>query len=393
MPLIRSGQIAGFDRPKTIDAAAFIAGNEIAHLALEPDADLSILAPRIGDVRTIEVAFPAYADGRGFSLARQIRRMGFSGELIAAGPLIPDQYVYALQCGFDAVLVDDTVFQKQGIDDWRAAMDAFELTYQRGYALTSGPAQSVFEARRAARSSDVAAGYDGLSAEAALRKAIEIDFAGSIALSSSMGVDSAVMLHLVSKTAPDLPILFLETQKHFTETLNYRDQLISRFGLTNVQSITPDANELIAEDPADILYKESKDACCDLRKVRPLARVVKKYKARITGRKRYQTQNRAHMPILEPGADGGQAVLNPLAHWSAKDVTGYIRKHDLPPHPLFSKGFRSVGCAPCTTRVQDGEDPRAGRWRDSDKDECGIHFIDGKWVRTPQPPAITADYI
>jgi len=97
------------------------------------------------------------------------------------------------------------------------------------------------------------------------------------------------------------------------------------------------------------------------------------------------------MTIFEEGGD--QATLNPLAFWTAKNVTTYMRKHQLPVHPLLAKGYLSVGCAPCTTKVEEGEDPRAGRWRDTEKDECGIHFIDGKWVRTEQQPTLHGDYI
>ena len=374
------------------DLETCLSGDGGRAVALLPDTDLEALAPHLSGLARIEVRFPAFADGRGFSIARQLRgHYRYAGELIAAGPLIPDQYVQVLQCGFDAVNIDPEIFARQSEAEWRNALEAFELTYQRGYAIANGPAVSVFAARRAARAQTLSGQYKGLSAEAALEKAIIIDFQGDIALSSSMGVDSAILLHMISRIEPDLPILFLETGKHFTETLDYRDMLRKRFGLTNLVSETPDAAEIAVQDPADILYAENKDACCDLRKVRPLERAISGYRARITGRKRYQTPNRVEMPILE--TDGLQIILNPLAFWSARDVTTYIRKHDLPPHPLLSKGYLSIGCAPCTTPVRPGEDVRAGRWRDNEKEECGIHFIDGKWVRTPQPPTTMGDYI
>jgi len=392
MTLLKNGFEQEYQSVDTQDLDAFLGGNAGTSVRLPPDVDLETLAPRISGLTSIEVEFPSHADGRGFSIARQLRgRCAYKGELIAAGPLIPDQYVYALQCGFDAVKVDPETYARQSPQEWREALDAFGLTYQRGYALHNGPSLNVFDARRAKRAESRSDQYKGLSAEAALKKAVLDDFRGDIVLSSSMGIDSAVLLHMISKIDPDLPILFLETQKHFTETLEYRDTLIETLGLTNVQSMMPDKAEVADEDAANILYKTNKDACCDLRKARPLERAVSKYAARITGRKRYQTPNRRDMNILEEG--GTQINLNPLAFWSAKNITSYMRKHQLPVHPLLAKGFLSIGCAPCTTRVEEGEDPRAGRWRDTEKDECGIHFIDGKWVRAEQQPTLHGEYI
>jgi phosphoadenylyl-sulfate reductase (thioredoxin) len=392
MTLLKHGFEKGAVQLDAPDLEALLESNAETSVRLPADVDLELVKPRLSGLKTIIVDFPGYADGRGFSIARQLRnRYGFAGEIIAAGPLIPDQYVYALQCGFDAVKVDPETYAKQDPEEWRDALDAFDLTYQRGYAIHNGPAQNIFDARRAKRAEKRRDQYKGLSAEAALTKALTEDFKDKIVLSSSMGVDSAVLLHMISKIDPDMPILFLETRKHFTETLEYRDLLTKTLGLTNVQSLTPDDEEVATEDAADILYKTNKDACCDLRKVRPLERVVNGYEARITGRKRYQTPNRRNMEILEEGET--QFSLNPLAFWTAKDVTAYMRKHNLPVHPLLKLGFLSIGCAPCTTKVEEGEDPRAGRWRDNDKDECGIHFIDGKWVRTEQQPTLHGDYI
>ncbi|PHR56642.1 MAG: phosphoadenylyl-sulfate reductase [Robiginitomaculum sp.] len=391
MTLIEYGQERTAPITPPPDLEAFLAGNDGTRVKLAPDVDLSDLAPRLSGLKTIEIAFPSFTDGRGFSIARQVRRMGFLGTLIASGDLIPDQHAYALQCGFDSVLVDDEIYAKQGQQDWRDALDEFSANYQRGYTTPNGPAQNIFTARKAKRSNDLKEQYDGLSAQTALTKALLKDFKGDIVLTSSMGIDSAVMLHLISEIDKDLPILFLETGKHFKETLAYRDLLVEKFGLTNFQNITPDAAQLTELDPEGDLNQSNKDACCDIRKVQPLDKVTGQYKVRITGRKRYQTRDRANISILE--TEGDFMRLNPLAFWTAKDVTGYMRKHNLPPHPLLAFGFLSVGCSPCTSRVNEGEDPRAGRWRDAEKDECGIHFMDGKWVRTKQPPTFHADYI
>ena len=381
--LIRDGKASDrHDFSDIPDLETWLAGNEGEAARLPNTADLDALEPRLSALKTILVDFPAFSDGRGFSIARQLRTQhGFEGRLVAAGPLIPDQYAFALQCGFDSVLVDRDTFDRQTEADWARALNAFSATYQRAYAHKAGPATVVFDARETGggQSTDP---FDGLSAEDGLRRAIA-QFGDDICLVSSFGVDSAVLLHMASRIKPDLPVFFIDTQKHFRETLHYRDQLIERLGLTNVTNLTPDPDEVAAEDPDGDLNQTNPDACCDLRKVRPLAPTIRKFAARITGRKRYQTPDRADMPMFEPaidpGSGAGQAKLNPLAYWSAKDVTAYMRRHDLPPHPLLALGYLSIGCQPCTTRVSEGEDPRAGRWRNAPKTECGIHLVDGKW--------------
>jgi len=382
--LIRDGHAESAADYANIDTLEdFLRSNRGEEVRLPNDVDLKQLALQLPNIKTILVDFPGFADGRGFSIARELRKKyGYTGLLIAAGPLIPDQYSYALQCGFDAVKIDEATYGRQNESDWFKALDEFGLTYQRGYAMKNGRAISVFDARRTSvlgkTSTDP---YFGYSAERALRKSIET-YKDKIVLASSLGVDSAVLLHMVSRIDKTLPIIFLDTGKHFRETLHYRDMLVSDLGLTGFISVTPDFDEIKAEDPNGKLNETDPDACCQLRKVRPLDGVISGYEARITGRKRYQTPDRRDMPILETG--GRQAKVNPLAYWGAKDVTAYMRKHDLPPHPLLALGFLSIGCQPCTTRVAEGEDPRAGRWREHEKTECGIHYINGKWVPVPE---------
>ena len=382
--LIQDGRARDAERfSAPSDMSALDSNETVDVLHIANDTDLDALAPALGRVETILIDFPAYTDGRGFSLARQLRtKYKYEGLLIADGPLIPDQYAFALQCGFSAVHIDDETLKRHTIEDWHTALDDFDLTYQRGYAIKAGPATSVFDARLTALQKKkgerkAADPFFGHSAELTLRKAIQ-KYSGDIVLATSMGVDSAVLLHMVSRVDPSVPVIFLDTGKHFRETLAYRDELVERFGLTNFQNITPDQAQVRAEDPDGTLNQTDPDTCCDLRKVRPLDGVINGFDARITGRKRYQTPQRADMAILEDG--GSQAKVNPLAYWTAKDVTQYMRQHDLPPHPLLALGYLSIGCQPCTTRVTAGEDPRAGRWRHTDKTECGIHMVDGKWV-------------
>lgn len=378
--LIKDGHVENEDIFSQVpDLEGFESRNSKDQVRLPNDIDLETLIPHFDSLETILVDFPAFTDGRGFSIARELRKKyGFTGQLIADGPLIPDQYVYALQCGFNGVRLDGKTFERQSESDWFNAMDAFQSTYQRGYAFPNGPAVSVFDARRTSisgQSSDDT--YFGLSAEQALRRSIE-EYGGKIVLASSLGVDSAVLLHMVAQIDKSVPVIFLDTGKHFRETLGYRDLLVSDLGLTDFRNIIPDRADLKKFDPQGTLNETDPDACCGIRKVAPLDGAISGFTARITGRKRYQTPDRKDMPILETG--GRQVKVNPLAYWSAKDVTAYMRKHDLPPHPMLALGFLSIGCQPCTTRVADGEDPRAGRWRNHDKTECGIHYIDGKWV-------------
>ncbi len=223
--------------------------------------------------------------------------------------------------------------------------------------------------------------YATLEPQAVLREAIEHDFAGSIALVSSFGAESAVLLHMVAEIDPATPVLFLETGMLFPETLAYQRDLAARLGLTDLRLIRPDPAELAAEDPSGARHIYDVDGCCDLRKVRPLERALFPFDAWITGRKRRQSDTRANLAVYEEDADG-RVKINPLADWDATRIRAHMLAHDLPLHPLVSKGYPSIGCAPCTSPVAAGADPRSGRWSGLDKTECGIHFVDGKMMRS-----------
>ena len=185
------------------------------------------------------------------------------------------------------------------------------------------------------------------------------------------GAEAVVLLHLVSKVDKATPVVFVDTEQHFPETLGYRDRLVERFGLTNLVVAKPDAEILAAEDPEKFLFASDPDRCCEIRKVAPLAATLQAYEAWITGRKGFQTADRATLPLFE--AEGARVKVNPLVGWTATDLLDYIKQHDLPPHPLTAKGFPSIGCLPCTSPVRPGEEARAGRWRGRGKTECGIH--------------------
>jgi len=211
-----------------------------------------------------------------------------------------------------------------------------------------------------------------VKASSLLRLAIEDLFPGRIALVSSFGADSAVLLHMVAGIDKKTPVVFVDTGQHFPETLAYRDALVESLGLTNVIVAEPDPETLSAEDPEKFLFASDPDRCCEIRKVLPLAEALRDYEAWITGRKGFQNLVRAATPLFE--AEGERVKVNPLVGWSAHDILEYIKQAGLPPHPLVAKGFPSIGCLPCTSRVQPGEDARAGRWRGKTKTECGIHL-------------------
>jgi phosphoadenosine phosphosulfate reductase len=222
--------------------------------------------------------------------------------------------------------------------------------------------------------------YRHHGATAVLERAMTDPEVGRLALVSSFGAESVVLLHLVSIMDRNLPVLFIDTEMLFAETLAYQLELTERLRLTNVQVVKARREDLFVRDNEGILHVHDPDACCALRKTEPLQRALLYYDAWITGRKRYQGSTRASLDFFE--AEGDRRIkVNPLVHWTSSDLQDYMNENRLPRHPLVAKGYPSVGCAPCTTRVNDGEDPRAGRWRDLPKEECGIHFVDGKVVR------------
>jgi phosphoadenosine phosphosulfate reductase len=196
-------------------------------------------------------------------------------------------------------------------------------------------------------------------------------FGDKLALVSSFGAESAVLLHLVSKVKPDMPVLFLDTGMLFGQTLDYRRQLAAKLGLTDVRDLRPNYHDLATADPDAKLWQTDTDACCHVRKVLPLDRALADFDGWITGRKRFHGGARLSLPVVEE-ADH-QVKFNPLANWAKEDLDAYAAEYHLPAHPLVAQGFPSIGCWPCTQAVEEGADARAGRWVGQDKTECGIH--------------------
>lgn len=230
--------------------------------------------------------------------------------------------------------------------------------------------------------------YRHHGAVAVLEHALKDADLGRVALVSSFGAESVVLLHLVSVIAPATPVLFIDTRMLFAETLAYQRDLAERLDLRDIRTIRAGLTDLALSDPDGALHSHDTDACCTLRKTVPLNRALDGFDAWITGRKRYQGNTRAALDFFEAERDTGRIKLNPLAHWGPEDVADYMLNNRLPRHPLVAQGYPSIGCAPCTSAVKPGEDPRAGRWRGSEKTECGIHFGSAGIVRIqPQESA------
>jgi phosphoadenosine phosphosulfate reductase len=194
---------------------------------------------------------------------------------------------------------------------------------------------------------------------------------GNVAIVSSFGADSAVLLHLAAQIRRDIPVLFVETGWLFPETLRYAEDLSAWLGLSDIRWLHPDPARLDAKDPKRLRWSYDPDGCCEIRKVLPLKQALAGFDAQFTGRKAFQSSTRSALPRFE--VENGRLKVNPLADWSKERLDTYMVEHNLPAHPLVELGYPSIGCSPCTSKVAPGEDPRSGRWKGWDKTECGIH--------------------
>lgn len=216
--------------------------------------------------------------------------------------------------------------------------------------------------------------FSGRSAPEMMAELLGGELKGRVAVVSSFGAESAVLLDLVAGVDRSVPLIFINTQKMFGETLAYRDSLAESLGFTDLRVFRPDPYEIASRDDKSLRWAYDPDGCCDLRKVEPLRRALAGFDAWISGRKGFQA-GRADLPRFELDVDGpwGRLKINPLADWDKAAIDAHFEARKLPRHPLEAAGFLSVGCQPCTSQVRPGEDPRAGRWRHWDKTECGIH--------------------
>ncbi|MET0249575.1 MAG: phosphoadenylyl-sulfate reductase [Sphingobium sp.] len=247
----------------------------------------------------------------------------------------------------------------------------------------------VIDARPAFTQADadaLNARFEGVDTLAMLKAVFAEGLAGNVGVVSSFGTESAVLLDLVAKADPSTPVIFVDTGKMFGETLAYRDMLIESLGFTDSRAVVPDAATLAAKDETGLRWSYDPDGCCDLRKVEPMRRAKVGLDAWISGRKAFQSVTRQNLPRFE--IEDGRLKINPLGDWTKADLESWFEAQDLPRHPLEAQGYLSIGCEPCTSKVQPGEDPRAGRWRGWDKVECGIH---SPVSPIPAPPAADPD--
>ena len=212
--------------------------------------------------------------------------------------------------------------------------------------------------------------FRGVAPEAVLRAVID-EHHGRVALLSSFGAEAALPLELLSRVAPDTPVLFLDTRMHFAQTLDYRHDLAAKLGLTDVRDLSPAVVD--PRDPGNDLWRTDPDGCCTIRKVEPLDAVLPGFDVLITGRKRFHGAGRLRLPLFE--AIDGVIRLNILADVDLDTLERRFAETGLPRHPLHQAGFASIGCWPCTRPAQDGDaNVRSGRWEGSEKTECGIHL-------------------
>ena len=225
------------------------------------------------------------------------------------------------------------------------------------------------------------AAYGELPPQEIIAVAMNQFWRGELAAVSSFGADSAVLLHMVAGLDRDMPVIFLDTGKHFEETVAFRDALAADLGLTGLRILRPREAALEEADPDGRLHMRDPDACCAVRKVEPMARAVAPFRAWLTGRKRFQSPQRREMPVFE--AVGPRLRINPLARWTPSDIAAYAERHGLRENPLVAFGYLSIGCFPCTRPVGPDMAGRDGRWAGQAKTECGIH-LEGLGARLPE---------
>ncbi|HTT82443.1 MAG TPA: phosphoadenylyl-sulfate reductase [Rhizomicrobium sp.] len=397
MLLIRNGEIVTDDfvalhddAPITVkgaiilSAARFLADPMLVKQRAAPigvawpnNRPVAELAPYLDRLALVALNFPTFRDGRAYGQARQLREQHrFAGELRATGDVLRDQFLFMLRAGFDSFEVRK--------DADAAAFPEVVSRYSVFYQRSAGGAAIAAVSRRSQATMGIGAraigrpGCDAPALNAALENASPeeilaraIRVTPKLAVVSSFGIESAVLLHLVAQADPSLPVIFLDTGWLFGETLAYRDALIERLGLSDVRTIHPDPERLDRVDPESELWSEDADACCRLRKVEPLARALVPFDAWVTGRKRFQGGARSQLAIVE--ADAGRLKFNPFAATPQKEIAARFRAANLPRHPLAASGYLSVGCLPCSTRAREGEGVRDGRWRGRARTECGIH--------------------
>jgi len=214
--------------------------------------------------------------------------------------------------------------------------------------------------------------YANQSAAEILRWAWD-NYGSEVAVSSSFQTQSVPLLHLIAQVCPAMPIIFLDTGFHFPETLTFRDELQERYQL-NIRVVYPSIDKgSLFRQYGEGLYRRDPDLCCYINKVEPMQRIINDYQAWVSGVRRDQTAHRASLNVFEQQAND-LLRIHPMLDWTKKEVWRYIDEYQLPQHPLFSQGYSSIGCEPCTRPIHSEADERSGRWGGTRKTECGLHL-------------------
>lgn len=199
-----------------------------------------------------------------------------------------------------------------------------------------------------------------------------VTFGENALLTQSMA--NTALAHMVAQVAPEIPVVFLDTGYHFPETLATRDALVERTGVRLINLVPTMSIEEQDRRFGPYLYERDSDRCCQIRKVRPMDDLLIDYDAWITGMRLAAAPHRKERRVIEYDARRHLVKINPLLNWSDDDLIQYTLENDITVNPLMFDGYPSIGCEPCTRRVDPSEDPRAGRWAGSGKLECGLHI-------------------
>lgn len=354
-------------------AGALVTDRPDPAILLEPTADAAALQAAAATQGPVAIRFPAFGDGRGYSLAVLLReRHGFKGEVRAVGYLIPDLAPFLLRSGFDTAEIADA----DDFDTWSAALTRLRRSYQPGYRNPL-PLRRDASKEAASRLNEILAATKSLSQRISdIRRHID----GRIAFSTSLGLEDQAILDAIAESGADIDIFTLDTGRLFPEVLDTIELSDLRYNI-RIRLVVPDAQELeqlVARDGVlGFRYAvESRQRCCEIRKVRPLNRELRGAAGWISGLRREQSEERADVPFAAWDATRALIKLNPIADWTSADLAAYISERNVPVNPLHARGFVSIGCQPCTRAIEPGEHPRAGRWwwENEDKKECGLHL-------------------
>jgi phosphoadenosine phosphosulfate reductase len=353
---------------------------------------LQALRPHLPRLALVSIAFPSFSDGRGFSLAKTLRIEGFAGRIRAFGPLIADQYVHALACGFDEIEIPDAVAARQPEAQWRAALSSMSVAYQRGYR----GATNILDRRHAAIAPVTAMAEvlctlnsraDTLDVPERLGLARQT-IPGRFVFTTSFGLEDQALTHAIFKDGLDIDVVTLDTGRLFAETHALWAETERRYG-QRIKAFYPRpeaVEQYVAAEGIDGFYGSvaARRRCCHIRKVEPLSCALVGAAAWVTGLRAGQSAERADIRFAELDVQHDLLKLNPLFDWSSADLAAFIARETISHSALHARGFASIGCSPCTRAIRPGEPERAGRWwwETEGKKECGLHLgVDGSFQR------------